>query len=169
MPSDPISTSVWTRPRRSRGEPTLSQEQIVKAALDLLDTEGIEGLSMRRLGARLGSGATSVYWHVANKDELLDLAIDAVMGEVRAPTPDEPWRPAAEAMVRELRDVLLRHGWITGLFGVRPNIGPNAMRLGEGTMAMLVNAGFGPQDAAYAASLLSTHAIGSATPGAAGR
>ncbi|WP_116066684.1 TetR/AcrR family transcriptional regulator C-terminal domain-containing protein [Asanoa ferruginea] len=160
---DPFDSSVWTRPPRSRsGTPALSRDQIVKAALELLDAEGIDGLSMRRLGAKLGSGATSIYWHVANKDDLLDLAIDAVMGEVRLPAAGTDWRPAAAAMVRDLRDVLLRHSWIASLFGVRLNVGPNSMALAESMITLLEQAGFAAEEAAYAASALSSHAIGAA-------
>ncbi|MEV0714152.1 TetR/AcrR family transcriptional regulator C-terminal domain-containing protein [Asanoa sp. NPDC050611] len=165
---DPFATSVWSRPPRSGGgSPALSRDQIVKAALELLDTEGIDGLSMRRLGAKLGSGATSVYWHVANKDELLDLAIDAVMGEVPLPAADADWRTAAAAMVRGMRDVLVRHAWIASLFGVRLNVGPNSLSLGEATITLLERAGFPPDEAAYAAALLSSHAIGAAVTTAA--
>jgi hypothetical protein len=62
-----------------------------------------------------------------------------------------------------MRDVILRHPWITSLFGLRPNIGPNAMRLIDRTLASLTAAGFDAREATYAASLLSAHAIGSAT------
>src|SRR5690348_10986222 len=66
-------TSVWTREKRPSKSPTLSRAQIVRAAMEILDTEGMDALSMRRLGSRLGAGATSIYWHVAHKDELLEL------------------------------------------------------------------------------------------------
>ncbi|MEV4622603.1 TetR/AcrR family transcriptional regulator C-terminal domain-containing protein [Asanoa sp. NPDC049573] len=165
---DPFERSVWTRPARPRsGTPALSRDQIVKAALELLDAEGIDGLSMRRLGAKLGSGATSIYWHVANKDDLLDLAIDAVMGEVRIPDPVDDWRAAAGAMARDLREVLLRHSWIASLFGVRPNVGPNSMALAESMITLLDRAGFSQAEATYAASALSSHAIGAAITAAA--
>jgi AcrR family transcriptional regulator len=140
----------------------LSRDQIVKAALELLDAEGIDGLSMRRLGAKLGSGATSIYWHVANKDDLLDLAIDAVMGEVRIPQDVDDWRAAAAAMARDLREVLLRHPWIASLFGVRLNVGPNSMSLAESMITLLERSGFAREEAVYAASALSSHAIGAA-------
>jgi AcrR family transcriptional regulator len=62
---------------------TLTREQIVGAAIDLLDADGLEGLNMRALGQRLGSAATAVYWHVGSKDNLIALAADQVS---RAPT-----------------------------------------------------------------------------------
>jgi len=64
---------------------TLTREQIVKAAIDLLDTEGLEGLNMRALGKRLDSAATAVYWHVGSKDNLIALAADQAWNEIVLP------------------------------------------------------------------------------------
>ncbi|WP_422770426.1 TetR/AcrR family transcriptional regulator [Plantactinospora sp. WMMC1484] len=163
--SDPFTSSVWLRPSRARGEqPTLSREQIVRTAIELLDAEGPAGLSMRRLGTRLGAGATSVYWYVANKDELLELAVDEVMGEVYVPeVGDTSWRVGASVLATGIRAMLLRHPWAIGLLGVRPTIGPNAMRIGDRTVALLTAAGFAGLELAHASAMLSAHAIGSAT------
>ena len=57
-------------------------EQIVQTAMALLDQEGLAGLSMRKLAAKLGAGATSLYWYVETKDDLIDLLIDEIWGEV---------------------------------------------------------------------------------------
>src|SRR5437762_9856716 len=77
---------------------TLTREQIVSAAIDLLDAEGLEGLNMRALGQRLGSAATAVYWHVGSKDNLIALAADQVWSEIARPDPDTAgWRAAARA------------------------------------------------------------------------
>jgi AcrR family transcriptional regulator len=162
--NDPFNT-VWTRPHRPRsGQPALSREQIVSAALQLLDAEGSDGLSMRRLGTKLGSGATSIYWHVANKDELLDLVIDAVMGEVQVPDPvDGDWRTAVRTMAIGMRAMILRHPWMTSTFGTRPTMGPNALRLSDRALALLTAAGFNGLDVALAGNLLSSYAIGVAT------
>lgn len=163
--SDPFTDSVWLRPPRARGgQPTLSREQIVRAAIELLDAEGAAGLSMRRLGTKLGSGATSVYWYVANKDELLELAVDEVMGEVYVPeVGDAGWRIGASIFATGMRAMLLRHPWVIGLLGVRPTLGPNAMRIGDRTVALLGAAGFSGMELSHASSLLASHAIGSAT------
>ena len=167
--SDPIASSVWIRPPRSRGEqPTLSRAQIVRVAIELLDAEGPAGLSMRRLGTRLGAGATSVYWHVANKDELLELAVDEVLAEVHVPeVGDTGWRTGASILASGMRTMLLRHPWAIGLLGVRPTIGPNAMRMGDRMVALFAAAGFAGLDLSHASSLLTSHAIGSATTTAA--
>jgi AcrR family transcriptional regulator len=165
MMVDLITESVWLRPpRRGRGEqPSLGREQIVKAAIELLDAEGLAGLSMRRLGAKLGSGATSLYWYVANKDELLELALDEVMGEVYLPEVDDTsWRTACTIFATAMRAMLLRHPWVPSLFGVRPNIGPNSMRLSDRAIAVLVKAGFADMEVAHASSLIMSHSLGSA-------
>jgi AcrR family transcriptional regulator len=164
--TDAGAVSVWTRPpRRSRrGQPPLSRDQIVSAAIELLDAEGLDGLSMRRLGDRLGAGATSSYWYVANKDELLELAVDEVMGELDIPDPAEAgWRTAARVWAQEYRTALLRHPWVIGLMGARPTIGPNAMRMGDRMIGALTAAGFTGAELAFAGELLSSHAVGSAT------
>jgi AcrR family transcriptional regulator len=75
------------RSSRRRREP-ISREAIVKAAIDLLDREGLPALSMRRLGDELGAGAASLYWHVGSKDGLLDLVLDEIIGEQQVPDPD---------------------------------------------------------------------------------
>ncbi len=166
MPSkSPFTDSVWTRPPRRRGgQPSLSREQIVRAAIELLDAEGIDGLSMRRLGTKLGSGATSLDWHVAHKDELLELAVDEVLGEIYVPeVGDTAWRMGASILASGMRMTLLRHPWVIGLLGVRPNLGPNALRMGERTMSLLTAAGFAGTEIAHVSSMLMSQAIGSAT------
>ncbi|WP_067486303.1 TetR/AcrR family transcriptional regulator [Actinomadura hibisca] len=162
-PSQPVS--VWVRPARNRrDQPTLGRDQIVDAALELLDAEGLTGLSMRRLGAKLNAGATSVYWHVANKDELLELAMDRVMGEVEVPDPEAAggWRPAAEGYARSLRTMIHRHPWTMTQFGARPLLGPNAARVLEGTLVAFGHAGFTGFRLEYALSLVVDYVIGAA-------
>lgn len=164
--TDPIASSVWMRPpRRSRREqPALSRDQIVSAAIELLDAEGLNGLSMRRLGTKLDAGAMSVYWYVANKDELLELAMDKVMGEIDIPDPAEVgWRKAARACAEEYRSAILRHPWVIGLMGIRLTIGPNAMRMSDRMIGALRAAGFTGPELAHASSMLTSHAIGWAT------
>src|SRR4029077_18697876 len=85
--------SVWARDRE---QPALSRAAIVREAIAILDAEGIEALSMRKLGARLNAGATSLYRHVASKDELMELALDAVAAEIAVPAIEgKGWRAAA--------------------------------------------------------------------------
>jgi AcrR family transcriptional regulator len=162
---DFFADSVFLRPPRTRGgQPTLSRDQIVKAAIELLDAEGPSGLSMRKLGTRLGAGATSMYWHVTNKDELLELAVDEVMGEAYVPeASDTSWRVGLSIWANGMHAMLLRHPWVTGLLGTRPTIGPNAMRMGERAITLLTAAGFEGLEISHVMSLVNAHALGSAT------
>lgn len=158
--------TVWIRPSRGKrtGQPTLSREQIIRTAIEMLDADGTAGLSMRRLGSRLGSGATSLYWYVATKDDLLELAVDEVFSEVYVPDPgDTGWRVGASIFASQMRQMLLRHPWVIGQLGVRPNLGPNAMRMGERSVVLLEAGGFTGMDLSHASSMLMSHAIGSAT------
>ncbi|TDD75108.1 TetR family transcriptional regulator [Actinomadura darangshiensis] len=162
MAGENRTASVWVRPEKARREqPTLGRDQIVDAALELLDAEGLTGLSMRRLGTRLNSGATSVYWHVANKDELLELALDRVMAEVGVPAGDG-WRAAADGYARSLRAMIHRHPWTVTLFGSRPMIGPNATRVLDEVLAAFGAAGFTGFDLEYAWSAVVDYVIGAA-------
>ena len=81
--------SVWTRPREPE-QPALSRAAIVREAITMLDADGIEALSMRKLGAALNAGATSLYRHVATKDELMELAVDEVVAEITVPPARQP-------------------------------------------------------------------------------
>lgn len=166
MPANPFTNSVWLRPPRAKSgqQPTLTREQIVRTAIEILDTEGEAGLSMRKLGTRLGAGATSLYWYVAHKDELMELAVDEVFGEVYVPeVGDTSWRIGASVLANGMRDMLVRHRWVLGQLGTRPNMGPNAMRMGERTISLLSTAGFTGLEISHASSLLMSHAIGTAT------
>jgi AcrR family transcriptional regulator len=165
-------TSVWTRPRRKRREhPALSREQIVATALELLDAEGIDALSMRRLGSRLGAVATAVYWHVANKDELIELVVDEVYGEIEVPevTDQAGWRAAADACARSLRSAILRHPWMVSVLDEvgMAYLGPNLMRQSERMLALFRAAGFPLVEADQAVKTVAAYVMGMATADAA--
>jgi AcrR family transcriptional regulator len=122
---------IWMRPERERRpQPPLSREQIVRAALDLADAEGIEAVSMRRIAAKLGSGATSLYWYLARKDDLYELMFDACIGEIDLPEPGQDWRAALRGNALQTREMVRRHPWIP-LIGIQPGLGPNTRRFGE--------------------------------------
>ena len=155
--------SVWARPSRERREqPALSRQQIVAEAVRLLDAEGIEALSMRKLGTRLGAGATSLYRHVANKDELIELAVDEIFGELQAPDMSDPanWREATTACAQSMRTVILRHPWIASMLGAMAYLGPNLMRLSEDILGMLEAAGFSLTEANSAMNTVFAYVIG---------
>ncbi|MFG1912850.1 TetR/AcrR family transcriptional regulator C-terminal domain-containing protein [Kribbella sp. NPDC048928] len=139
-----MTDSIWTRERKAPpARETLSRDQIVTAAMELLDTDGVSGLSMRKLAAKLGAGATSLYWHVPTKDDLVDLLIDEVWGEIDVPEPElAGWRSGALLFGHSLRSAVLRHPWLPEVMYTRPSIGPHAMSLGERGLVLFAAAGF---------------------------
>ncbi|MEU2285432.1 TetR/AcrR family transcriptional regulator [Streptomyces sp. NPDC013178] len=128
-------TSVWlegkTRRGRGGGQPSgLDRERITEVTVRLLDAEGLDKFSMRRLAAELNVTAMSVYWYVDTKDELLELALDAVYGGLELPDPQaegEAWREQLRALATAYRSLLVRHRWLSPLAGRFLNIGPNSL------------------------------------------
>ncbi|MEP7457130.1 TetR/AcrR family transcriptional regulator C-terminal domain-containing protein [Phyllobacterium sp. SB3] len=106
----------------------LSLERIVATAVELLDAEGLDGLKMRRLADRLGAGAMSLYWHVDNKEKVLDLALDSVLGYRGLLQTVEPhdWRNEVVSMLEDWRASMLRHPWSASLLPRRA-LGPNML------------------------------------------
>ncbi|GGY94012.1 TetR family transcriptional regulator [Streptomyces poonensis] len=162
---------MWTRPRGGREQPALSRDQIVAEALRLLDSEGIDALSMRKLGNRLGAGATSLYRHVANKDELIELAVDEIYGEIEVPDTADParWREDAARCAHSLRATMLRHPWIASVLGQMglSYLGPNYMRISEAMLSVFTTAGFPPEEADQAMATVIAYVTGMATSEAA--
>ncbi|WP_446225851.1 TetR/AcrR family transcriptional regulator [Nocardia sp. IBHARD005] len=158
-------TSVWTKPARERrDQPTLSRDQIVAEAIALLDADGFDALSMRKLGARLGAGATSLYTHVANKDELLELVVDQVIGEIPLPAPDpERWRAVLHEQADGLRATILAHPWITVVLSsaALTSLGPNMMRLTDSMIAIVEAAGFDDEAVDIATNTVFQFVVGS--------
>ncbi|MFJ3876521.1 TetR/AcrR family transcriptional regulator [Streptomyces sp. NPDC090077] len=159
--------SVWTRPRRQKEQPALSREQIVAAAVRLLDAEGIEALSMRKLGAEMGTAATSLYRHVANKDELIELVVDEVYGELELPAPGRPdeWREALGQCGHGLRAMVLRHPWVASVLGQvgLAYLGPNLIRMSDRLLGLSVAAGFPAGEADLAVKAVISYVIGATT------
>jgi AcrR family transcriptional regulator len=136
--------SVWARPRAEPDQPALSRAAIVREAIVMLDAEGIEALSMRKLGARLNAGATSLYRHVATKDELMELAVDEVFAEITVPPTDGPdWRAAATEAAHSFRATALRHKWLSSVLGQAglAYLGPNLMSFSDRLAALFAAAG----------------------------
>jgi AcrR family transcriptional regulator len=101
--------SVGNRIRGLVGPGADGRQQVVSAALGLLDEAGLEGLTMRMLAERLGVRAASLYWHIRNKEQLLGLLAEAIVAEVPEPAADLPWRAQLEAFAADYRRVLQSH------------------------------------------------------------
>ncbi|MFD8434533.1 TetR/AcrR family transcriptional regulator [Streptomyces microflavus] len=129
----PARTSVWldrrtpSRTRRTESPAGLDRNRITEASVRLLDAEGLAKFSMRRLAAELDVTAMSLYWYVDTKDDLLELALDAVYAEIAPPREDADWRERLRDLARSYRELLVRHIWISPLAGTFLNIGPNSV------------------------------------------
>ncbi|MFD7029569.1 TetR/AcrR family transcriptional regulator [Streptomyces sp. NPDC059917] len=139
--------SVWARQRREVQQPSLNRGAIVREAVIMLDAEGIDALSMRKLGARLKAGATSLYRHVATKEELMELAVDEVCAEIRVPSPQrarEDWRAAVSEAALSFRGTALGHPWLASVLGQAglAYLGPNLMSFSDRLAALFDAAGF---------------------------
>ncbi|MFF6915478.1 TetR/AcrR family transcriptional regulator C-terminal domain-containing protein [Streptomyces sp. NPDC012466] len=122
---------LWDTGRRpSRGpKPTLTLDRIVEAAIQVADAEGLEGLSMRRVAAELGTGTMSLYRYVPGKGELLDLMLDRVQRPTENPADlgDGGWRAALAALARATLALYRRHPWLLQVNQSRPILGPSAL------------------------------------------
>ena len=125
------------RDTRRRRDP-LTQEAIVDAALAVLDAEGLDGLSMRRIAEELNTGPASLYWHVGSKDGLLDLVLDRIIGEQEIPDPEPGrWREQVKEVARTMRGTILRHRDVVRISIGRIPIGPSSLRYSERVLAIM--------------------------------
>jgi TetR/AcrR family tetracycline transcriptional repressor len=154
--SSPESSEQSRRPRA-----TLTRDAIVSVAVDLVEEGGVDALTMRAVGQRLGAGAMSLYRHVSGREELLDLVLARLVAEI----PDTPatgdWRADAAALAHDVRAALLRRPQLTVLLTSRAGGGGGLATL-ERALSIFRAAGFSPRDAA-----LANHALGNYVAGAA--
>lgn len=146
---------------RGAGGPTpLNKERVLRQALALADNEGIDALSMRRLGRELDAGAMSLYHYVGNKEELLDGMVDLVFAEIHLPESRGDWQAAMRARAVSAREVLARHPWAITLMESRTTPGPANLRHREAVTASLRKAGFSIPMATHANWLLDSYIYG---------
>jgi len=138
----------------------LSRERVLLAAVLLADEDGIESLTMRKLGLRLGVEAMSLYNHVANKDDLLDGVVDLVVSEIDLPPDTTDWKAAMRARAVSARAVFSRHPWAIALIDSRESSGPARLRYFDGVIGTLRRAGFTLELAVRAFSLLDSYVYG---------
>ncbi|MFI9590305.1 TetR/AcrR family transcriptional regulator C-terminal domain-containing protein [Nonomuraea sp. NPDC052265] len=144
----------------------LSQDLIVETGLRVLDAEGLDALSMRRVAQELDTGPASLYAHVANKEELLELVYDRVLGEIRLPERDPGhWKDQLRAYAMEVYRVLNKHADVARAALANIPTGENSLRTGEFVYGLLLEAGMPPREAALALDRLSLYIIGDAYEG----
>jgi AcrR family transcriptional regulator len=161
-----IPTPPWRSVRRKSTKPQLSQDVIVDTALKVLDAEGLTAVTMRRVAEELNTGAASLYAHVGNKDELLDLVYDKVVGEIPIPEPDpERWSDQLRELCWKSYQVLSAHNDIALVAMANLPTGPNALRMGEAFLAITLAGGVPPQQAAWAIDRISLYIVADAYEG----
>jgi len=139
---------------------TLNRERVVRAAIELADESGIESVTMRELGRRLGVEAASLYNHVAGKNDLLDGMVDLVVAEIDTPTGDVVWQEAVRRRAVSARAVFASHPWAAGLIDSRGRSGPSSLAYADRVLEVLLSAGFSPRLAANAFLALDSYIYG---------
>ena len=138
----------------------LTRERVFQAAVVLADERGLEALTMRALGEQLGVEAMSLYYHVANKGELLDGMVDVVFSEIELPTTDVDWKTAMRRRAISTREALARHHWAVGLLESSTSPGPANFRLHDAVLGCLREAGFSVENAVHAYSVQDAYIYG---------
>jgi AcrR family transcriptional regulator len=136
----------------------LTRDRVLQAAVDLADQNGIESLTMRKLGESLGVEAMSLYNHVANKDAILDGMIDIVFSEIEFP--DTDWKTAMRRRGYSAREVLRGHRWAIGLMESRRQPGPATLSHHDAVIGCLRKGGFSVEMAAHGFSVLDSYIYG---------
>ncbi|WP_395402178.1 TetR/AcrR family transcriptional regulator C-terminal domain-containing protein [Arthrobacter sp. UC242_113] len=149
--ASPEGTTKALSPRKAR----LSREVVLSAALELVDAEGLDALTMRRLGQELGRDPMSLYRYAANRAALLDGVAEMVLNELTIFVDDRDWQAQLRRIGHDLRLLALRHPNVVPLLVTRPLSTPLGLRpLGtlrplEQILALLIAAGFSPTDALH--------------------
>jgi AcrR family transcriptional regulator len=131
---------IWFRDEPAARRPSHSRTDIARAAIEIADSEGFDAVSMRRVAQKLDAGTMTLYHYVRNKDELIALMSDSIMGEILVPAEElsDDWRTALTQIATRTRDIFARHRWIFERFGDgRP--GPNGLRHFEQSLAAVAS------------------------------
>jgi len=154
MTDTEVPVPPWRRaaPKRSGvTRPPLSQDQIIDAGLRIVTEEGIAAVSMRRIAAVFHTGASSLYAHVANKEELLQLMFDRICADVPVPEPDPAhWQDQIKQLSRDGHATMTAHGDIAGAALATIPTGPNAMRVSDAMLGIMLAGGVPPKVAGWA-------------------
>jgi TetR/AcrR family transcriptional regulator, tetracycline repressor protein len=138
----------------------LSRRRVLEAAVRFADREGLDALSMRKLGADLGVEAMSLYNHVPNKDALLDGMVEVLLGELEVPSERAEWEERVREAYRGFRRLARRHPNVFPLLVLRPPDTMDGVWLVEEFLKTMRGAGFDAPTALYAFRTLSAYATG---------
>lgn len=146
----PVEPPWWRPPRPGRRRQPLSRQAIVEAALRIIDREGTDGLTVRRLGEELNTGSATLYWHIGSKDELGEMVYDHVMGAIELPEPDPArWQEQLKAMGLQAYRLLVGHRDLVRFSIGRVPVGPNMLQVMEWALALGKAAGLSEELSAY--------------------
>jgi AcrR family transcriptional regulator len=162
-PADADADALWFNPPGDgeTGRRPLTRDRVVAEALAVIAADGAQSLSMRALAARLGVVPGALYRHVRGKEQLYDLILDAVLGEVDCrPDPAQPWTAQVAALARRLRAVLEDHPGVAALLKTRDPLSPTSLALAEAFLAPLHAAGLPGREAALAFRLIYDYTLG---------
>ena len=145
----------------------LSRERVLRAAVKVADEGGIESLTMRRLAEELGAEAMSLYYHVANKEEVLDGVVDVIAGEINdvvgrldVPSKGAAWKDAVRQRVLSAREVLLRHPWAPPVFDSRKDMRPAVLQYLDAFVGLMRDGGFSNDQVHHALHAFGSRALG---------
>jgi AcrR family transcriptional regulator len=145
----------------------LSRERVLRAAVKIADDGGIESLTMRRLAEQLGAEAMSLYYHVANKEEVLDgiaevvvTEINDVVDRIERPATAAEWKKAVRQRILSARQVLLRHPWAPRVLESRTNTSLAVLRYYDALLGLMHDGGFSWDLAHHALHALGSRALG---------
>ncbi|TXS47490.1 TetR/AcrR family transcriptional regulator [Streptomyces sp. OR43] len=157
---DKDNASVWERLERPTPAPrtTLTPLRIAKAAVGVADAEGLDAVTMRRLATELGVAPMAAYRYVTGKDELLELMVDFVYAELELPDGKEGWRATMRSVALRIREVLLRHSWVTRATWCAPT--PNQLAVPEAVLAALDGLGLDADNAMAVYNTLTAYVHG---------
>jgi AcrR family transcriptional regulator len=145
----------------------LSRDRVLRAAVQVADEHGISALTMRRLAETLGAEAMSLYYHVANKEEVLDGVVEAiaieineVVGRIDLPAEGAAWKKAMRQRILSAREVFLRHPWAPRVFESRTNTSVEVLRYYDGVVGLMKAGGFTHDQIHHAMHALGSRALG---------
>jgi AcrR family transcriptional regulator len=153
--SESLPTPPWSSARAPRQRRTLNRDLVVDTAMAIVDEEGLDGLSMRRLADRLGTGPASLYAHVSGRDELLMLLLERAAADIVVPDPEpDRWQEQVSEVAYSMRDALLPHRDLAGAALANIPTGEHAMRFADRLLAVLLAGGVDRRHAAMVIDLL---------------
>ena len=138
----------------------MSRERVLEAAISLADEGGIEPLTMRKLAQELGVEAMTLYYYVANKDEILSGIVDLVVSEIELPLPGADWKAAIRKTAISAHDVLVRHPWAASLMLSATGSSPARWRYMDAILGCMREAGFSADMTDHAYHALDSHITG---------